>query len=83
MMPARFFLPAATLVATQAAAGQANRVFIDEGLHAVRDLRQLLKPREGAMADVTYADAMRFLNRAERGLSKIKSIETSHGGASP
>ena len=56
-------------------------MFIDEGLHAVRDLRQFLKPREGTMADVTYTDALRFLNRAERGLTKIKRIETSHGGA--
>src|SRR5262245_21623211 len=64
-------------VATQAAAGQVNRAFIDEGLEAVRAFRQLLRPCEGAMADVTYTDAMRFLDRAERGLMKMKMIETS------
>ena len=70
-----------SFVATQAAAGQVNRAFIDEGLEAVRDFRRLLRPREGAMADVTYTDAMRFLDRAERGLTKIKNIETSNSRA--
>jgi hypothetical protein len=69
-------------VATQAAEGQVNRVFIDYGLQAVRDVRQLLRPRQGAMADATYTEAMRFLERAERGLTKMKTIETSPGGAS-
>src|SRR5262249_42558220 len=72
-----------SFVATQAAAGQINRAFIDEGLQAVREFRQLLRPCEGAMADVTYTDAMRFLDRAERGLTKIKNIDSSAAGASP
>jgi len=70
-------------VATQAAEGKVNRVFIDFGLQAVRDLRQLLKPREGFMHDFTYTEAMQFLDRAERGLTKIKKMETGPGGASP
>jgi hypothetical protein len=63
-----------SLVPTQAAVGQVNAAFIDEGLQAVREFRQLLRPREGAMAEATYTDAMRFLDRAERGLSKIKKL---------
>lgn len=70
-------------VATQAAEGKVNRVFIDFGLEAVRDLRRLLRPRESTMHDLTYTEAMRFLDRAERGLTKIKMIETSPGGAYP
>jgi hypothetical protein len=70
-------------VATQAAEGKVNRVFIDFGLDAVRDLRRLLRPRESTMHAVTYAEAMRFLDRAERGLTKIKKVETSPGGAYP
>ena len=70
-------------VATQAAEGKANRVFIDFGLQAVRELRQLLKPRELIMPPVSYADAMRFLDRAERGLTRIRRIETSSDGAYP
>jgi hypothetical protein len=68
-------------VATQAAEGKVNRVFIDFGLEAVRDLRRLLKTRELTMHAVTYAEAMRFLERAERGLTKLKKIETSLGSA--
>jgi hypothetical protein len=70
-------------VATQAAEGKVNRVFVDFGLDAVRDLRRLLRPRESTMHAVTYAEAMRFLDRAERGLTKIKMIETIPGGAYP
>jgi hypothetical protein len=70
-------------VATQAAEGKVNRVFIDFGLDAVSDLRRLLRPRKSTMEAVTYAEAMRFLDRAERGLTKIKTIETSPGGAYP
>jgi hypothetical protein len=70
-------------VGTQAAEGKVNRVFIDFGLEAVRDLRQLLRPRESTMHAVTYTEAMRFLDRAERGLTKIRMIETSPGGAYP
>jgi hypothetical protein len=70
-------------VATQAAQGKVNHVFIDFGLQAVRDLRQLLRPRESTMHAVTYTEAMRFLDRAERGLIKIKKIETSPDGAYP
>jgi hypothetical protein len=69
-------------VATQAAEGKVNPVFIEFGLQAVRDLRQLLKPCESTMHAVTYTEAMRFLDRAERGLTKIKRMETSSGGAS-
>jgi hypothetical protein len=70
-------------VATQAAEGKANRVLLDFGLEAVRDLRRLLRPRQSALHAVTYAEAMRFLDRAERGLTKIRMIETSPGGAYP
>jgi hypothetical protein len=70
-------------VATQAAEGQVNRTFVDFGLQAVRDLRQLLRPREGIMVAFTYTEAMRFLDRAERGLTKVKMMETSPGGAHP
>jgi hypothetical protein len=70
-------------VGTQAAEGKVNRVFIDFGLEAVRDLRHLLRPRKGIMLDVNYTEAMRFLDRAERGLTKIKRIETSPDGTSP
>ena len=70
-------------VATQAAKGKVNRLFIDFGLDAVRDLRRLLRPRESTMHAVTYAEAMRFLDRDERGLTKIKMIDTSPGGAYP
>jgi hypothetical protein len=65
------------VVATQAAEGKVNRVFIDFGLQAVRDLRQLLRPRASTMHAVTYTEAVRFLDRAERGLTRIKMIETS------
>jgi hypothetical protein len=70
-------------VATQAADGKVNHVFIDFGLRAVRDLRRRLKLRQLSMADATYAEAVRFLDRAERGLNEIKLIETSPNGASP
>jgi hypothetical protein len=68
-------------VATQAAEGKVNRVFIDFGLEAVRDLRRLLRPRESTMHAVTYTEAMRFLDRAEYGLTKLKKIGTGLGGA--
>jgi hypothetical protein len=70
-------------VATQAAEGKVNRVFIDFGLQDVRDLRQRLRRGEGTMHANTYAEAMRFLDRAERGLTRIKMIEPSPGGAYP
>jgi hypothetical protein len=70
-------------VATQAAEGKVNRVFIDVGLEAVHDLRHLLRPRKGIMLDIHYTEAMRFLDRAERGLTRIKRIETSPEGACP
>ena len=70
-------------VATQAAEGKVNRVFIDLGLDAVRDFRRLLRPRESTMHAVTYVEAMRFLDRAERGLTTIKKVETSSGSTSP
>jgi hypothetical protein len=70
-------------VATQAAEGRANRTFVDLGLQAVRDLRQLLRPREGTMVAFTYTEATRFLDRTERGLTKVKMMETSPGGAHP
>jgi hypothetical protein len=71
------------VVATQAAEGRANRVFSEFGLEAVSDLRELLKPREGTMPAFTYTEAMRFLDRAERGFNKVKRMETSPGGAYP
>jgi hypothetical protein len=70
-------------VATQAAEGKVNRVFIDFGLQDVRDLRQRLRRAEGAMHASTYAEATRFLDRAERGLTRIKMMEPSPGGAYP
>jgi hypothetical protein len=70
-------------VATQAAEGKVNHVFIDFGLQDVRDLRQLLRREEGAMHAGTYAEATRFLDRAERGLSRIKMMETDPAGAYP
>jgi len=70
-------------VATQAAEGKVNHVFIDFGLETVRDLRRLLRPRKGIMLEFNYTEAMRFLDRAERGLTKIKKIETSPDGSSP
>ena len=69
--------------ATQAAEGKVNRVFIDFGLQDVRDLRQLLRRSEGAMHPNTYAEAMRFLDRAEHGLTKLKAMEPSPAGAYP
>jgi len=71
------------VVATQAAEGKVNGVCSDFGLEAVRDLRQLLRPHKTAMQDVTYTEAMRFLDRAERGLNRIRMIETGSGGAHP
>jgi hypothetical protein len=70
-------------VATQAAEGKVNRVCINLGLHAARDLRQLLRPCKGTMADTTYTEAMRFLDRSERGLTMIKMLEPSPDGAYP
>jgi hypothetical protein len=70
-------------VATQAAEGKVNRVFIDFGLQDVRDLRQLLKQDKGAMHPNTYAEAIRFLGRAEGGLTKLKAMEPSPAGAYP
>jgi hypothetical protein len=68
-------------VATQAAEGRVNRVLIDFGLESVRDLRRLLRTRESTMSALRYTEAMRFLERAERGLTKLKMIETGPGGA--
>ena len=70
-------------VATQAAEGKVNPAFIDFGLQAVHDLRELLRPRRWRMASFTYTEAMRFLDRAERGLTRMKMIETSPDGAYP
>jgi hypothetical protein len=68
-------------VATQAAEGKVNRMFIEFGRQAVRDLRQLLRRSEGAMHPNTYAEALRFLDRAERGLARINMLEPGPGGA--
>src|SRR5262245_27520003 len=70
-------------VATQAAEGKVNHAFIDLGLQAVHDLRERLRPFRWRMASFTYTEAMRFLDRAERGLTRIKRIETSSDGAYP
>ena len=69
------------VVATQAAEGQANRVFTDFGLQAVRDLRQLLRRDGGDLSDRRYREAVRFLDRAERGFTRINRMATSPGGA--
>jgi hypothetical protein len=71
------------IVATQAAEGKVNSLLIDFGLQTVRELRQLLRPRESAMSGVTFTEAMRFLDRAERGLARIKLIDTSPSGGYP
>jgi hypothetical protein len=65
------------VVAAQAAEGQANRVLIDFGVRAVRDLRQLLREDKRSMHPQTYAEAARFLDRAERGLTRLKAAEGS------
>jgi hypothetical protein len=70
-------------VATQAAEGRVNHAFIDIGLQAVRDLRQRLRREEGAMHPSTYAEAVRFLDRAERGLTRIKMTDPGPGGVYP
>jgi hypothetical protein len=70
-------------VATQAAAGQVNRSFVNFGLQAVRELRRLLRPRAGTIATFTYTEAMRFLDRAERGLIQIKKMGANLGGTYP
>ena len=70
-------------VATQAAEGKVNPAFIGAGLQAVQDLRGLLRPRRWRMASFTYTEAIRFLDRAERGLTRMKMIETSPDGAYP
>jgi hypothetical protein len=67
-------------VATQAAEGRVNPTFINFGLRAVRELRRLLRPREGTIATFTCTEAMRFLNRAERGLIQIKKMGADPGG---
>jgi hypothetical protein len=71
------------VVATQAAEGKVNGLCSDFGLEAVRDLRQLLRPHKSALHDVTYTEAMRFLDRAERGLTRVRMIQTGSGGAHP
>src|SRR5205814_4333370 len=58
-------------VASQAALGQASPALVEQGLDAIHALRKLLRPREGTMAEVTYTDAMRFLDRVERGFTKL------------
>jgi len=65
------------IVAAQAAEGQTNRVLIGFGLGSVRDLRQLLKESAGGMHPKTYAEASRFLDRAERGLTRLKAADTA------
>jgi hypothetical protein len=61
------------VVAAQAAEGQVNRVLIGFGLGCVGDLRQMLKQEQGGMNPKTYAEATRFLDRAERGLNRLKT----------
>jgi len=70
------------IVASQAAEGQVSQGFIDLGLQAVSDLRQSLQAvrREYDRLPIhgdPYRDAMRFLDRAERGLNRIKNSEAS------
>ena len=79
------------VVAREAAEGKVNGVLIDFGVGSVRDLRQMMKQGQGTMHPKTYAEASRFLDRAERGLTrlkgaeagppKIKTVETKPGGA--
>jgi hypothetical protein len=65
------------VVAEQAQEGKVNRVLIDFGLGAVRDLREHLDQDKGTMHPKTYAEAARFLDRAERGLTRLKTAEQS------
>jgi hypothetical protein len=81
------------VVAQQATEGQVNGVLINFGVGAVHDLRQMMRQSKGTMHPKTYAEAERFLDRAERGLTrlkgaeagppKIKTVETTPGGARP
>jgi hypothetical protein len=64
------------LVARQAGEGRVNGVVVDLGLDAVHDLRSQLRPNKSIMYPDTYARAMRFLDRAERGLNRFKRMET-------
>ena len=66
-------------VAAQAASGQASPALVQQGVDAVHDFRKLLHPREGTMAEVTYTDAMRFLNRVERGLTQLQATNATAG----
>jgi hypothetical protein len=52
---------------------------VQQSVDAVRELRKLLRPHDGTMAEVTYTDAMRFLNRVERGLTNLQAT-SSNGG---
>jgi tetratricopeptide (TPR) repeat protein len=65
----------------EAAEGRVNHVVIDFGLDAVVDLRQQLLPKKGMMSPQSYAEAMRFLNRAERGFTRMKRMVSGPRGA--
>jgi hypothetical protein len=67
------------LVAAQAALGQPTPSQLEQALEAVRDFRKLLRPREGTMAEVTYTDSMRFLDRLERGLTALQGTSAQTG----
>jgi hypothetical protein len=66
------------LVATQSTDGAVNPTFIQLGVEAASDLRQWLRRRQWVMPENTYAEATRFLNRAERGLILIRASETRY-----
>jgi ribosomal protein L29 len=63
--------PAETQLAAavaQAAAGQVNPQLVDEARLSVARLRQWLRSRRADLAEGTYADAVRFLQRADDAL---------------
>jgi hypothetical protein len=57
--------------ATQAAAGQANPNIVDEARLSVARLRQWLRSRRTDLAEGTYSDAARFLQRADDALDSM------------
>jgi hypothetical protein len=68
-------------VANEAANGKVNPVLNDIGLETVRKLRQLVKSRKETMRAAAYAEATRFLDRAEGSLTEIAKLGTNPEGA--
>ena len=64
-------------LAAQATLGQPTPALVQQGVDAVRQFRKLLRPREGTIAEVTYTDAMRFLDRVERALTTLQTTSSN------